>query len=166
MGVDEGANDDFGDVHLQSASPCINMGNPYGDYTGLTDMDGDPRVMGVRVDMGADEYFLLTADVDIVPDTLNLKSNGRWITCFIQLPEGYDVVDISSCNILLGVGIEAESIQADGKRQFAMAKFSRSEVQNYLDPGEVELTVIGKLSDETRFEGTDIIRVIDKGNNK
>ena len=47
-----------------------------------------------------------------------------------------------------------------------MAKFSRSDVQSYLDPGEVELTVIGKLTDGTIFEGTDTITVIDKGNNK
>ena len=54
--------------------------------------------------VGADEYLPpIPADVDIVPDTLNLSSKGKWITCFIQLPEGYDVADISSCSILFDV---------------------------------------------------------------
>jgi parallel beta-helix repeat protein len=45
-------NDDF---HLDMDSPCINTGDPNGDYTGQTDIDGEPRVMDVRIDMGADE---------------------------------------------------------------------------------------------------------------
>jgi outer membrane protein assembly factor BamB len=56
-GVDEGANDDLGDLHLQKNSPCINAGTPgYFWPADITDMDGQPRVIGARVDMGADEY--------------------------------------------------------------------------------------------------------------
>jgi outer membrane protein assembly factor BamB len=55
--VDEGANDDFGDLHLQRVSPCINAGNPHA-WPGPdgTDIDGEPRVMGGTVDVGADEF--------------------------------------------------------------------------------------------------------------
>jgi rhodanese-related sulfurtransferase len=28
----------------------------------------------------------VTAAVDITPETLNLKSNGKWVTCYIELP--------------------------------------------------------------------------------
>jgi len=59
-GIDEGANDDFGDLHLQSASPCINTGFP--DFLGVsnsTDMDGQPRIIGGRIDMGIDEFTKL-----------------------------------------------------------------------------------------------------------
>ena len=42
-------------VHLAWDSPCRNMGNPYLDYEGQYDMDGEPRVFGERVDIGADE---------------------------------------------------------------------------------------------------------------
>jgi len=37
----------------------------------------------------------IEANIDIDPDTLNLRSHGRWITCYITLPEGYpkDVFD-------------------------------------------------------------------------
>ena len=41
--------------HLTNSSPCINAGDPDGNYTGQTDIDGNPRVMSGRVDMGADE---------------------------------------------------------------------------------------------------------------
>ncbi|MHC4623075.1 MAG: right-handed parallel beta-helix repeat-containing protein [Planctomycetota bacterium] len=57
LDVDEGANDDFGDVHLTLTSPCINAGDP--GHTAAwnhVDMDSQPRVIGGRIDMGADEY--------------------------------------------------------------------------------------------------------------
>ena len=48
-------NADANDFHLDWDTPCINAGDPNGDYTGQTDIDGDPRVIGSRVDMGSDE---------------------------------------------------------------------------------------------------------------
>jgi len=46
-----------GDYHLLVASPCIEAGNPYFTYQpGDVDMDAQPRLMGPRVDMGADEF--------------------------------------------------------------------------------------------------------------
>ena len=46
-----------GDYHLSADSPCIDAGDP--DYTsepGETDLDGNQRVRGERIDMGAHEY--------------------------------------------------------------------------------------------------------------
>ncbi|MHC4618992.1 MAG: PKD domain-containing protein [Planctomycetota bacterium] len=45
------------DYHLQVASPCIDAGDPaYIAEPGETDIDGEPRVMGGRIDIGADEF--------------------------------------------------------------------------------------------------------------
>ncbi len=45
-----------------------------------------------------------------------------------------------------------------------MVKFDRSDVQATLEPvDEVEVTVSGQLTDGTTFEGSDTIRVIEKG---
>ncbi len=45
--------------HLLPNSPCIDTGDPYFNYnSGDIDMDGQPRLMGRCVDMGADEFEL------------------------------------------------------------------------------------------------------------
>jgi predicted outer membrane repeat protein len=45
------------DYHLSAnlPSPCINTGDPNGDYTGQKDIDGQERVSQGRVDIGSDE---------------------------------------------------------------------------------------------------------------
>jgi len=45
-----------GDYHLLFNSPCIDAGNPLYTVLGKTDIDGQPRVIGTCIDMGADEY--------------------------------------------------------------------------------------------------------------
>lgn len=109
---------------------------------------------------------------DIDPDTLNLKSKGKWITCYIELPEGYDVADIDVSTIKLNDTVPAEAkptaigdYDGDGIADL-MVKFDRSAVQALLQEGEVELTVTGELTDETPFEGSDTIRVINPGGKK
>ncbi|HUS72140.1 MAG TPA: hypothetical protein VMY06_03665, partial [Sedimentisphaerales bacterium] len=57
-----GTEDD--NVHLRGYSPCINAGDPSGDYTGQLDIDGQARVAYGRVDMGADEVFPVAGDFE------------------------------------------------------------------------------------------------------
>ena len=53
-----------GDFHLQSNSPCINAGSS--NLIGATDLDGNPRLVGAYLDLGAYEYQL-PAPVPLVP---------------------------------------------------------------------------------------------------
>ena len=129
-------------------------------------------IVGFGTNPAAEEHaYLLTpireplieAEIEINPKTLNLQSNGRWITCYIWLPEEYDVADVNSYSIFLEDELEAEWVWFNEQQQIVMAKFNRSAVQGLLIPGEVELTVTGELADGTKFTGTDKIRVISRG---
>ena len=155
-----------GDYHLLPTSPCIDAGDPnYIPEPNETDLDGDPRVMGVRIDMGAYESPL-QAEARIVPRTINLASKGKSITCYIWLPEDYNVTDIDPNSIVLENGIEPDEFSVKEERQVAVLSFSREDVQAILDIGETELTITGRLTDGNIFEGTDTIKVIDKSSGK
>jgi hypothetical protein len=152
-----------GDYHLLADSPCIDAGDPnYAAEHNETDLDGKPRVIGCRIDMGAYEYGqLVPVEVRIVPRTINLASKGKWLSCSISLPEDYNIADIDSDSILLECGIEPESLYVDELAQLATVRFIREDVQAILDIGDIELTITGRLIDGTLFEGTDIIRIVD-----
>lgn len=110
---------------------------------------------------------LALVDIDIKPDTLNLQSKGKWITCYIWLPEEYDVADVDPDSIFLNEEIGADWSWIDEAEQMLMVKFSRLDVKEMLVElgllGDVKLTVSSELTDGTKFEGSDTIRVIDKG---
>lgn len=136
-------------------------------------MGGDPPTNGqdAEIIIKSFQYLLnIPADIDIRPNTLNPARKGGWVTCRIRLGEGYNVADIDSCCILLEDRIKAEGLRFNKRKQVATAKFRCSKLQEILaelyEPGDVELTVRGQLSDGTRFKGKDTIRVIDKKGKK
>jgi hypothetical protein len=49
------ANVPYGEVHLQPGSPCEDTGDDSLVHAGWQDMDGQPRIAGAHVDIGADE---------------------------------------------------------------------------------------------------------------
>ena len=108
---------------------------------------------------------LVVADLDFDPDSVNLKSNGRWVTCYIELPAGHepDSVDVSSvvlCDSLYAVEHPVAVADHDGDEvDELMVKFVRADVQAMLAPGDsVEVWVTGDMPGGS-FYGADTIRV-------
>jgi hypothetical protein len=157
-----------GDYHLLPGSPCIDAGYPgYQPEANETDLDGNPRIMGTRIDMGAYEHRPpIYIEARITPHTINPASTGKWITSLLWLGEGYDVNDVDYRSVLLEYKIEPEQFWLDEEKQVVMARFNRKDIQGILKSGEVELTISFKLTDGTVFEGSDAIRVIVKGGGK
>lgn len=117
-------------------------------------------------------------DLDLDPDTLNLKSKRGWITAYIEIYDGRDVRDIDVGTLLLNETIPAERWPTtigdydEDSVPDLMVKFNRSRVQEYIEglnipPGgagtfgyHVTLTITGSFNDGTTFECSDTIRVL------
>ena len=113
----------------------------------------------------------ISLTVDINPETLNLRSRGKWITAYIELPEGYSVDDINASSILLNetISVDLEALIEIGNHDNdtipdLMVNFNLTDVADYILSegivyGNVTLTVSGKLYDGTSFSGSDVILV-------
>ncbi len=113
----------------------------------------------------------LNANVNMDPDTINLMSNGKWITAYIEIP-GYDVskIDLNSVSLNglvpavtdLKYGfvknLEISDRDHDGNPEL-MVKFDREQVQDLLAKGQSEVFVIGEISGK-QFMGINPIHVI------
>jgi hypothetical protein len=157
-------NDDFSNSYQSQITFEATAGNEY-----LIEIGGYASETGEGI-LNISCEGAIEADIDIDPDTLNLKSKGKWITCYIELPERLDAADIDVSTIMLNSQVQAEprpreigDYDSDGVVDL-MVKFDRSAVQQILEVGnQVEITITGELADGTIFEGMDRIRVIEKG---
>ena len=172
--IDNSRNYVEGDYHLLEDSPCIDAGDPASIVgPGETDIDGNPRILGAKIDLGADEYkHPIPATVKITPKTLNPANSGKWISCTIQLPDDYDIADVDTASITLnGKTIKPAWSRIDEEEQKLHLKFDRSEIseiQKMISDAEdsVSLIIRGKLNDGKDFEGDDTIKIVRKGGKK
>ncbi len=104
--------------------------------------------------------------VSVNPETLNLRSGGRWITVKIILPEGMDPEDLDITKVRLWINGEAiEPEWGEACDDCVMIKFSRDALQGLGSPEEeVEIRITGELPGGGSFEGTDTITMINPGN--
>jgi len=132
------------------------------------------------VDTNLWEAPIISAAIDIDSDFLNLWSKGRWITAYIQLPEGYSAEDIDASTILLngtiapvldykyGFVTNASEYLIDHNGDGVLeriVKLDRATLvswiyQNIGMRSGISLTITGKLFDGISFEGTDTISVL------
>ena len=130
--------------------------------------DGDRY--GAWMDMATFSIHLpvsnITATIDFDPNTLNKKSNGKWVVVYIELPQGYNVNNIIISSVLFEGTIPVEpwpysigDYDKDGIPDL-MVKFNRSSVINILPNGDNVIVHVTGMVGTTTFEGVDIIRVI------
>jgi len=124
-----------------------------------------PPATEVNIALTPIEIPPVVATLDTNPDTLNLRSEGRWITSYIELADDYNPRDIDISTVRLNAEIPAELHLAeigdndeDGILDL-MVKFNRAQVVALLGVGEATLTITGEVDDKP-FEGSDTIRVI------
>ncbi|MBN2240679.1 MAG: HYR domain-containing protein [Dehalococcoidales bacterium] len=142
-----------------------------------TDFTGNMGQTSVTV-----EIIPVPVMVDFDPDTFNIGANGQWVTVYIEVPSGYSAYDIDGSTVMLN-GVVGAYIDKQGWAKAEatggnmgdhdgdgvierMVKFDRALVEATLSAAdEVQIVVTGKIAGAA-FEGYDIIRVIETGNNQ
>lgn len=126
-------------------------------------------VFSYSTDSGLGEFVgpeLIEADVSIYPNSLNLRSAGKWITAYIELPDAYDVADITLESVMLNgyLSVSGSSDFTDQDKDGVdelKVKFGRAAATVGLEPGMSHMmTVSGSLKNGTEFEGSDVVTVL------
>jgi hypothetical protein len=110
---------------------------------------------------------------DIKPDTLNVKSKGKWIKAEFQIGEEYDInnIDYDSITLQVATNTLAKEIHIvpDAPRSIItikgiptlIVKFDRQEVISELHPGDSATFVLkARLLDGTPFMGEDTVKIV------
>ncbi len=158
------------DYHLLPVSPCINAGDPNYilDPNCPNDLDGNPRIIDGRIDMGAYEFpGMLGAKLFCVPRVLNTQSRRRTIVALLAMPQGILRSDINQSELLVftpGNVIAQRQYVFQWKKRGrlctrVMAVFNKSDCMPHLSPGQNQVEVTGKLNDGRYFSGQCNLRV-------
>jgi hypothetical protein len=127
---------------------------------------------------GVDDVSLtlasFTANVNVDPNTLNLRSRGNDITAYLSVPVSECIsasagdIDRSTVKItsIDGTPVSLSATRSNLQGSVLMAKFSRQAVQAAIVglgltlPAFVDIVIEGELDDGTSFTATDQIRAI------
>ena len=151
-----------GDYHLLPSSPCIDTGDPnYIPEPNETDLDGNPRVIGDYIDMGAYEANYIEAEMNFTPKIINCNSKGNYVKAHFTLPDGFwpEDVDINEPAWAEPIDLESEYIKPLGSNPVKLEIcFDRQDFCDAITkPGQIELTIIGSFVTGQNFYATDTI---------
>lgn len=121
------------------------------------------------------EKYEMIADLKIEPESINIKSKGNWVTCYIKLPMGFKVTDIDKKTIsitringnILEFPIfpierpwETQDSDNDGIPDRLMVKFSRSSIASVISGTSATLIIEFELINGIKFWGHSTVKII------
>ena len=165
-----------GDYHLQDGSPCIDAGTNSAPALPDTDKDGNLRIVGAAVDMGAYEWqgpSVITVAIDIkpgsYPNAINLGSYGL-IPVAILSDQQFDATTVDAETVeLAGAGVavrgrankymaHSEDVNGDGLLDLVVQVGTENLDAGSLQDGYAILT--GKTYGGVPIEGKDEIIIV------
>ena len=150
-------------------------------YQGKPGIDDEVSISdSVIIEIGDDDEeppaTELEAEVDVIPDTINMKRQGRFVGAKINVSEGYSVEDIDTETITMTIvtddGVLEDFVEAERTvidEEILIVKFNNNEIKDLIEsavdgyPIEVTFEISGELSDGSTFTGTDDVDVINPG---
>jgi Right handed beta helix region/Abnormal spindle-like microcephaly-assoc'd, ASPM-SPD-2-Hydin len=111
------------DFHIQAASPAVKAGTTSAPNEPKTDMDGDPRIVGGNIDIGADEYAKNTllqlssralhyAPEDVgntsAPQVVTLTSKAKKAVALNLIATGANFFQTNNCGTSLAAGASCQ----------------------------------------------------------
>ncbi len=121
-------------------------------------------------------YGVLQARLDLVPDRLASKTNGLYVTAYVELSRGFDVdqVDLGSIRLNATILVAARNkstviVDHDGNGiSDLMMKFDRQEVERLFNgPGTYTLQLTGHtIVGDRPFAGSHLVTVTSASNNR
>jgi hypothetical protein len=105
----------YGNVHIQPASPCRNAGNGGFVRPGTRDMDGQARIQGGAVDIGADESYdeagtVTPVVVRVKPDGDDANDGSSWDMAKRTVQAGIDAAAARGGDVWVKAGTYGEQV--------------------------------------------------------
>ncbi len=170
-GPDDIAGTEDDNLRLLPGSQCIDTGDPcYVPAPNETDLDGNPRIINGRIDMGAYESDYIKARLRLLPRTINRQSKMKRVMAWMQLPQSITKEQIDEDTPLLLYPGPLEPInkyifehgRKGRKRTSIFILYDKAELLSVVpDNGLVDVQVIGSLNTGQNFYGTSFLTLID-----
>ena len=153
------------DYHLQANSRCIDAGEDLAVLPGWLDLDCNPRIQGLAVDMGAFEYVPVHITIDVLPDRspndIVLQPN-RLIAVAILGSASFDASQVDPLSVVFGPG-RATEVHQKGHMEDANLDGLTDMVLHFrcgdtgIQPGDSTVFLRGQLTIGEQIEGSDVI---------
>ena len=181
------------EIHLfEAATQTISkLSNAYGGhFDSVPDINDEGQVVWMGWDGNDFEVIIASPqgsihdDVYFYPENLNLQSEAKKFTAYIDLPEPFSAADINPESVVITMISPANStaeplpepLFAKGKSRIGdfdkneivdiMVEFDRQALIDLIIPlgitGPVDLSIAGELNNGSPFTGVNTIQVIDK----